>query len=72
MAELFSEIYNCYFQVVKTLIESNKAISMSETEHRIKYMGFEVLETYGDFKGTEFGKTPYAGDIIMFSKVKER
>lgn len=41
MAELFSEIYNCYFQVVKTLIESNRAISMSETEHRIKSMGFE-------------------------------
>lgn len=41
MAELFSEIYNCYFQVVKTLIESNKAISMSEAEHRIKSMGFE-------------------------------
>lgn len=41
MAVLFSEIYNCYFQVVKTLIESNRAISMSETEHRIKSMGFE-------------------------------
>lgn len=41
MAELFSEIYNCYFQVVKTLIQSNRAISMSETEHRIKSMGFE-------------------------------
>ncbi len=41
MAELFSEIYNCYFQVVKTLIESNRAISMSEAEHRIKSMGFE-------------------------------
>lgn len=43
-----------------------------ELENLLKYMGFEVLETYGDFKGTEFGKTPYAGDIIMFSKVKER
>lgn len=41
MAELFSEINNCYFQVVKTLIESNRAITKSEAEHRIKSMGFE-------------------------------
>ena len=55
---------------------SNKYITRytfkPELENLLKYMGFEVLKTYGDFKGTEFGKTPYAGDIIMFSKVKER
>lgn len=41
MAEIFSEIYSCYFQVVKTLIESNRAITMGEAEHRIKSLGFE-------------------------------
>ncbi len=41
MAELFSEINNCYFQVVKSLIESNREITISEAEHRIKTMGFE-------------------------------
>ncbi len=41
MAEIFSEVYNCYFQVVKALMESNKILSRQETEYRIKAMGFE-------------------------------
>ncbi len=57
MAELFSEIYNCYFQVVKTLIESNRAISLSEAEHRIKSMGFEesVFYLLPKLTGDEWG-----------------
>lgn len=43
-----------------------------ELENLLKYKGFEVLDTYGDFEGHKFGSTPYAGDIIMLSKVKGR
>lgn len=42
-----------------------------ELENLLKYMGFDVVQTYGDFKGTEFGKTSYAGDIVMLSKLKK-
>lgn len=57
MAELFSEIYNCYFQVVKALIESNRAISMSEAEHKIKSMGFEesIFYLLPKLTGDEWG-----------------
>lgn len=57
MAELFSEIYNCYFQVVKALIESNRAITMSETEHRIKALGFEesIFYLLPKLTGDEWG-----------------
>ncbi len=44
----------------------------AELENLLKYTGYEVLNTYGDFEGNEFGTTPYAGDIIMLSKTKER
>lgn len=30
MAELFSEIYNCYFQVIKSLIEKKDCLSEKE------------------------------------------
>ena len=41
MAELFSEIYNCYFQVVKALIEKGNSISKKEAEYKVRDMGFE-------------------------------
>lgn len=46
MAELFSEIYNCYFQVVKSLIEQKNVISKNELEYRIKDIGFQESILY--------------------------
>lgn len=41
MAEIFSEVYNCYFQVIKSLIEKKEHISKKELDFRIKDGGFE-------------------------------
>lgn len=41
MPEIFSEVYNCYFQVIKSLIERKSRISKSELDFRIKDSGFE-------------------------------
>lgn len=38
--ELFSEVYNCYFQVIKSLIEKKNYISESELKFRIQDSGF--------------------------------
>lgn len=44
--ELFSEISNCYFQVIKSLIEKKNYISESELKFRIKDSGFEESILY--------------------------
>ena len=44
--ELFSEISNCYFQVIKSLIEKKNYISESELNFRIKDGGFEESILY--------------------------
>lgn len=41
MPEIFSEVYNCYFQVIKSLIEKKSCISKNELDFRIKDGGFE-------------------------------
>lgn len=41
MSELFSEVYNCYFQVIKSLIEKKNCISEKELTYRIQKSGFE-------------------------------
>lgn len=41
MPEIFSEVYNCYFQVIKSLIEKKSRISKNELDFRIKDGGFE-------------------------------
>lgn len=41
MSELFSEVYNCYFQVLKSLIEKKQYISETELTYRIQKSGFE-------------------------------
>ncbi len=41
MAEIFSEVYNCYFQVIKSLIEKKDRISKKELDFRIRDEGFE-------------------------------
>lgn len=53
--ELFSEIYNCYFQVIKSLIEKKNYISKEELNYRIKNSGFEESILYLLPKLTENG-----------------
>lgn len=44
--ELFSEINNCYFQVIKSLIEKKNYITESELHFRIQDSGFEESILY--------------------------
>lgn len=53
--ELFSEIYNCYFQVIKSLIEKKNYISEEELNYHIKNSGFEESILYLLPKLTENG-----------------
>ncbi len=46
MSELFSEIYNCYFQVIKSLIEQKSTISERELNYRIQSFCFEESILY--------------------------
>lgn len=46
MAEIFSEVYNCYFQVIKSLIEKKTYISESELKFRIGNNGFQESMLY--------------------------
>lgn len=46
MSELFSEVYNCYFQVIKSLIEKKKKISEKEVNFRIQRDCFEESILY--------------------------
>lgn len=55
MAELFSEVYNCYFQVIKSLIEKKNYISEEELNYRIQSEGFEESILYLLPKLTEHG-----------------
>lgn len=55
--ELFSEVYNCYFQVIKSLIEKKNYISESELKFRIQESGFEesILYLLPKLTGNEWG-----------------
>lgn len=44
--ELFSELYNCYFQVIKSLIQTKKCISEKELNFRIQNSCFEESILY--------------------------
>ena len=55
MTELFSEVYNCYFQVIKSLIEKKKCISEKELNYRIQASCFEESLLYLLPKLTENG-----------------
>ena len=55
MTELFSEVHNCYFQVIKSLIETKKCISEKELNYRIQNDCFEESILYLLPKLTEHG-----------------
>lgn len=46
MTEIFSEVYNCYFQVIKSLIEKKSCISEKEANFHIKNTCFEESILY--------------------------
>ncbi|MGN0389598.1 MAG: WYL domain-containing protein [Wujia sp.] len=46
MAEIFSEIYNCYFQVVKALLQTTHPLSRQKISAEITEMGFEESVLY--------------------------
>lgn len=46
MSELFSEIYNCYFQVIKSLVEQKSCLTESELHYRIQNACFEESILY--------------------------
>lgn len=68
--ELFSEIYNCYFQVIKSLIEKKDYISEEELNYRIKNSGFEESILYLLPKLTENGWGFYKKqEGVLYSKL---
>ena len=70
MAELFSEIYNCYFQVIKSLIEKKKCISEKELNFHIQSNCFEESILYLLPKLTEKGWGFYEKkDGLFYSKL---
>lgn len=69
MTELFSEIYNCYFQVIKSLIETKKCISEKELKEQIQNSCFEESILYLLPKLTENGWGFYQKrDNVFYSK----
>lgn len=70
MTELFSEVYNCYFQVFKSLIEKKKYISEKELNFHIQSDCFEESLLYLFPKLTENGWGFYEKqDGILCSKL---
>ena len=46
MAEIFSEIYNCYFQVVKSLLQTTLPSTKAQLSTQINKLGFEESAIY--------------------------
>ena len=46
MAEIFSEIYNCYFQVVKSLLQTTLPFTKAQLSTQINKLGFEESAIY--------------------------
>lgn len=55
--ELFSEVYNCYFKIIKSLVEKKNYLSESELKLRIQDSGFEesILYLLPKLAGSEWG-----------------
>lgn len=70
--ELFSEVYNCYFQVIKSLIEKKNYITESELKFRIKESGFEesILYLLPKLTDNEWGFYEKR-EGILYSKLSE-
>ena len=72
MTEIFSEVYNCYFQVIKSLIEKKSCISEKEVNFHIKNTCFEESILYLLPKLTEEGWGFYEKqDGLLHSRLSE-
>ncbi|MDE6387556.1 MAG: WYL domain-containing protein [Lachnospiraceae bacterium] len=72
MSELFSEVYNCYFQVIKSLIEQKRDISERELNYRIRSSCFEESILYLLPKLTKKGWGFYEQkDGVLHSRLSE-
>ena len=72
MAELFSEIYNCYFQVIKSLTKQRRCISERELSDYIQQNCFEESILYLLPKLTENCRCFYEKkDGRIFAKLSE-
>lgn len=73
MTELFSEIYNCYFQVIQALINRKQSISEQELTFRIQKDCFEESILYLLPKLTDQGWGFYRkqGDILYSNLSKD-
>ena len=72
MSELFSEIYICYFQVIKSLIEQKNTISERELIYRIRNSCFEESILYLLPKLTEKGWGFYEKkDGVLHARLSE-
>lgn len=72
MTEIFSEVYNCYFQVIKSLIEQKSCITEKEADFHIKNTCFEESILYLLPKLTEQGWGFYEKkDGFLHSRLSE-
>lgn len=72
MSELFSEVYNCYFQVIKSLVEQKRDLSERELNYRIQASCFEESIIYLLPKLTERGWGFYEKkDGVLHSRLSE-
>lgn len=72
MTEIFSEVYNCYFQLIKSLIEKKSCISEKEVNFHIKNACFEESILYLLPKLTEQGWGFYEKqDGLLHSRLSE-
>lgn len=72
MTEIFSEVYNCYFQVIKSLIEKKNHISEKELSFHIKNTCFEESILYLLPKLTQQGWGFYEKrDGLLHSRLSE-
>lgn len=69
---LFSDVYNCYYQVVKSLLEQKNYISNKELQYRVKEMGYEesILFLIPKLVSKEWHLYEKNGDIFV-SKVSD-
>lgn len=69
---LFSDVYNCYYQVVKSLLEQKNYISNKELQYRVKEMGYEesILFLIPKLVSKEWNLYEKNGDVYI-SKVSD-
>lgn len=70
--EIFSELYNCYYQIMKSILQTSSPLSLSEIQSQVEDMGYEESFLYLVPKLTsgEWNLLDKEGDLY-FSKLSE-